>query len=131
MKKTLVSILAVFYLASSVGATVHLHYCMDKIIGWSLLNSCGDKCDKCGKCGMEKDGGCCKDENKFVKNNIDQKVAEPVLQLVKISAVDTPGAFIYISEHYLSSLIREFPVSKTPPRSNGVGIYILHSVFRL
>ena len=128
MKKILVSIFAVFYLVSSVGATVHLHYCMDKFTDWSLLKSVGDKCDKCG---MEKDGGCCKDENKFVKNNIDQKVAEPVLQLVKISAVDTPGAFIYASEHYLSSLIREIPVSKTPPRTNGVGIYILNNVFRI
>jgi hypothetical protein len=43
MKKILVSILAVFYLASSVGATVHLHYCMDKFINWSLLKG-GDKC---------------------------------------------------------------------------------------
>ena len=75
MKKILVSIFAVFYLASSVGATVHLHYCMDKFIDWSLLKG-GDKCDKCG---MEKDGGCCKDENKFVKNNVDQKVAEPAV----------------------------------------------------
>ena len=127
MKKILVSILAFFYLASSVGATVHLHYCMDKFINWSLLKGG----DKCSKCGMEKDGGCCKDENKFVKNNIDQKVAEPVLQLVKITSVDAPNAFIYTSEHYLPSLIREFLISKAPPRSNGVGIYLLNSVFRL
>ena len=73
MKKILVSIFAVFYLASTVGATVHLHYCMDKLINWSLMKSDGDKCDKCG---MKKDGGCCKDEQKFVKNNFDQKATE-------------------------------------------------------
>ncbi|HEX3166950.1 MAG TPA: hypothetical protein VHQ93_11870 [Chitinophagaceae bacterium] len=128
MKKILVSIFAVFYLASSVGATVHLHYCMDKIIGWSLLNSTGDKCNKCG---MEKDGGCCKDENKFVKNNIDQKVAEPAVQLIQMAAVAAPNAFIYSSEHYFSSSIQEYPISNAPPRSNGVGIYILNSVFRI
>ena len=126
MKKILVSILAIFYLASSVGATVHLHYCMDKFINWSLLKGG----DKCSKCGMEKDGGCCKDENKFVKNNIDQKVAESSFQLIQM-AVATPTNLIYSFEHHFSSLIQEYPISDAPPRNNGVGIYILNSVFRL
>ena len=128
MKKILVSILAVFYLASSVGATVHLHYCMDKFIDWSLLNSDGDKCDKCG---MEKDGGCCKDENKFVKSNVDQKVTESAIQLIKMAAVPTPAAFNSTTENYFSSLIQEYSRSNAPPRYNGLGIYILNSVFRL
>src|SRR6185295_20228695 len=98
MKKILVSILAVFYLATSVGATVHLHYCMDKFINWSLLKGG----DKCSKWGMEKDGGCCKDENKFVKNNIDQKVAEPAVQLTQMAAIATPVDLIYPSEQYFS-----------------------------
>ena len=127
MKKILVSILAVFYLASTVGATVHLHYCMDKFINWNLLK--GE--DKCSKCGMEKDGGCCKDENKFVKNNIDQKVAESSIQLIQMAVVATPPALIYLSEHYFSFLIQEYPISNAPPRNNGVAIYILNSVFRI
>jgi len=127
MKKILVSILAFFYLASSVGATVHLHYCMDKFINWSLLKGG----DKCSKCGMEKDGGCCKDENKFVKNNIDQKVAESSFQLIQMAAVTTPAVFIYTSEYHFSSIIQENHLSHAPPRNNGVGIYILNSVFRI
>ena len=127
MKKILVSIFAVFYLASSVGATVHLHYCMDKFIAWSLLKNDGDKCDKCG---MEKDGGCCKDENKFVKNNIDQKLAESSIQLMPMAAVAAPTAFIYTAGHFIS-IIQENPLSHAPPRNNGVGIYILNSVFRI
>src|SRR6187399_3294380 len=104
MKKILVSILAVFYLASSVGATVHLHYCMDKFIDWSLLKEDGDKCDKCG---MAKDGGCCKDENKFVQNNTDQKLAESSIQLIQMTAVAMPAAFIYTSEYHFNSIIQE------------------------
>jgi len=99
---------------------------MDKFINWSLLKG-GDKCNKCG---MEKDGGCCKDENKFVKNNVDQKVAESAIQLRQM-AVPVPDAFIYTDEHYFSSLIPEYPISHAPPRNNGVGIYILNSVFRI
>ena len=37
MKKAIVSILAVLYLCSSAGATVHLHYCMGKLVNWSWL----------------------------------------------------------------------------------------------
>ena len=128
MKKILVSILAVFYLTSSVGATVHLHYCMDKLINWSLLNSDGDKCHKCG---MKKDGGCCKDENKFVKNNVDQRIAESAVQLIQITSVATPVGLIYPSDYSFSALIQEYPVSNPPPQSNGIGIYILNSVFRI
>jgi len=128
MKKILVSILAVFYLASSVGATVHLHYCMDKFIDWSLLKGDGDKCNKCG---MEKDGGCCKDENKLVKNNTDQKVAESTIQLIQASGVATPSAFVNVADHYSFTLTEEYPINHAPPRNNGVGIYILNNVFRL
>ena len=127
MKKILVSIFAVFYLASSVGATVHLHYCMDKFINWSLLKG-GEKCNKCG---MEKDGSCCKDENKFVKNNIDQKLAESSIQLIQMAAVAMPAAFVCTSDHYFTSIIQENLLSLAPPRNSGVGIYILNSVFRL
>ena len=128
MKKILVSILAVFYLTSSVGATVHLHYCMDQLISWSLSKGDGDKCDKCG---MKKDGGCCKDEHKFVKNNVDQKVAEASIQLIQMAAVATPAAFIDTPEHYFSSLLKEYSKSNAPPRNKGVRIYILNSVFRI
>ena len=128
MKRILVSIVAVFYLASSVGATVHLHYCMDKFIAWSLLNNEGDTCDKCG---MEKDGGCCKDENKFVKNDIDQKLAESSIQLMQMATVAVPDTFIYTAEHYFSSSIHAYSPSYPPPRNNGVGIYILNRVFRI
>ena len=127
MKKILVSIFAVFYLVSSVGATVHLHYCMDKFINWSLLKG-GEKCNKCG---MEKDGSCCKDENKFVKNSIDQKLAESSIQLIQMAAVAMPAAFVCTSDHYFTSIIQENLLSHAPPRNSGVGIYILNSVFRL
>ena len=128
MKKILVSILAVFYFTSSVGATVHLHYCMDELINWSLLNSDGNKCEKCG---MEKDGGCCKDENKFVNNNVDQKIAESSIQLKQMAAVATPAIFIYTSEYHFNSIIQESHPSHAPLRNDGVGVYILNSVFRL
>jgi hypothetical protein len=126
MKKILVSIFAVFYLASSVGTTVHLHYCMNKLINWSLLNGGGDKCDKCG---MEKDGGCCKDDQKFVKNSIDQKVTESSIEVIKFAPATSPVAFVSISEFY-SSIVHEYTITHAPPESGGE-IYIRNCVFRI
>ena len=126
MKKFVAFILAILYLNASVGATVHLHFCMDKFIGWNLLN--GDR-HRCHKCGMEKDGDCCKDETKLVKNNIDQKLAESAIQFIQLAAVATPTTFIYTSEYYFSSIMQEYPKVNAPLRNNGVGIYILNNVF--
>jgi hypothetical protein len=63
MKRVLVTILSILYIASATGATVHIHYCMGKFMSASLIRIAEDKCSKCG---MKKtlQSGCCKDEHK-------------------------------------------------------------------
>jgi hypothetical protein len=62
------------YGSATMGTTVHLHYCMNKIVGWSLV----DKQDhQCHTCGMEKKGGCCKDSKAQIKLAADQQKADP------------------------------------------------------
>lgn len=126
MKKALASILAILYLTSALGATIHLHYCMDKLINWSLFKDDGDKC---GKCGMEKDGGCCKDEQKFVKNSVDQKVTESSFEAIKFLLVTPLVAGFNISE-FNSSRVDEYPVSHAPP-IRGSKIHIRNCLFRI
>lgn len=126
MKKALVSILAVFYLSSSVGATLHLHYCMDKLVNWSLLSGDGDKCDKCG---MEKDGRCCKDEQKFLKNSVDQKATDPSIEITKLSPFTSSAAVLNIFE-FSSCRVHENTISHAPPISC-CDIYIRNCVFRI
>jgi hypothetical protein len=68
MKRFIVSILAILYLASAGGATLHIHYCMDKIIDISLIDKDKDNCHKC--CTKKSTGkGCCKDEHKVIKTS--------------------------------------------------------------
>ena len=71
MKRFLVTILAILYMAGAMGATVHIHYCMDKLRSASLLDK--DE-DKCGKCGMskqvQKKKNCCRDEHKTFKSAV-------------------------------------------------------------
>ncbi len=48
MKKVLTTILAFVYLSTSMGATIHLHYCMGKLASWGLIDHESKNCTKCG-----------------------------------------------------------------------------------
>ena len=72
LKKVAIIFLLVIYGFSSIGATVHLHYCMGKFVDWSLIETKEDKCDKCGMKG-EVRKACCKDEHKHFKLKADQQ----------------------------------------------------------
>lgn len=61
------------YGSAAMGTTVHLHYCMSKFVGWSLINS---RDNQCHSCGMEKKGGCCTDSKAQIKLADEQQKAE-------------------------------------------------------
>ena len=74
MKKLLALVTLFLYVAVSTGFVVSVHYCMDKMSSLQL----GDvRYHKCFKCGMpvSDNKGCCKDEVKVVKLQMDQIVA--------------------------------------------------------
>jgi hypothetical protein len=129
MKTFLVTILAIFYLGASTGATVHLHYCMGKLVDIKLWHS---KAGKCGNCGMKKSTAftkkCCKDEHKIVKLEKDQKSVENGLQLAQTAAA-TPAACIELPQVYITSIVEGLPVSHAPPRS--IKTHILYCNFRI
>jgi len=126
MKKIFAVILSLVYLSSSIGTTVHMHYCMDKFVNWSL-NAEGDKCTNCG---MEKDGNCCRDESKFVKNSLDQS-ATGAIQLLQIPATESRISPINIAHNCSFCYVNEYPTIDVPPASSGVGILIRNCVFRI
>ena len=126
MKKFIITILALAYFVSSAGATIHLHYCMDKLVNWSLSEKPANNCEKCG---MEKDGVCCKDEHHFIKSSTDQKTAESDIHLFQASAIAAPNPFITHSELYFSQKAKH-TTGHAPPNS-GVDIHIRNCVFRI
>ncbi len=93
MKRFIVSILAILYMASSSGAVVHLHYCMGRLIEASIGDNGKDNHD-CSHCGMKKksNGGCCKDEQKVFKvDNAHQQSAKILFEPAKIfNALTSP-----------------------------------------
>lgn len=128
MKKFLVAIFAIFYIGTSAGATLHMHYCMGKLVDWSL----GHNDSKyCSSCGMEEadQKGCCKDEGRFLKNDTDQKITESAFQFMQVSIVSLPAEFAEISPAVFASLAKNIPGNHSPSRTCGVAVYIRNCLF--
>ena len=74
------------YGTTTVGATVHLHFCMNKFIS---LNFTETENKTCGKCGMKESPtkkGCCKDEVKQLKidNDYQKSTAESFINIFQV-----------------------------------------------
>ena len=130
MRKFFISILALVYITSSIGATIHLHYCMGELANWDI----GQNISKtCAKCGMEKtdneNNGCCKDEKKFVKIITDQKIDETVFQLMHCFYALLPIDFIELPSINFPTVIIANNSGHAFLPDNGVAVYIRNCVF--
>jgi hypothetical protein len=130
MKKIAVVILALLYIITTTGANLNMHYCMGELADWGFGSS---KSKTCGFCGMEKgdekDNGCCKDEQKFVKNDADQKFVDTSSERIKVTTAAQPPAFTEVPADFFSSNLEQNPVSNAPPRSKGQALYKLYNSF--
>ncbi len=125
MKRFLVSILMVLYMAGAMGATVHMHYCMGDLVGASLLHHDEHKCDRCGMVKRTDDNGCCKDEHKTFKTTEHSKTTND-LQLLQFSEAVIPPVTHY-TRYSTAPVIadRHTPVrANAPPPWHGCPIYI-------
>jgi len=125
MKKLLVTILAIVYLATSTGATLHVHYCMGKFYSVDFV-----KKDDCSKCGMKANDGCCKDEFKVLKVSDNHKLISNDINLSpSIAALNTNNNLdeqVFFTDNTLS-----LTHNNSPPNSSGTPLFILNCVFRL
>ena len=130
MKKIVAIFLLVTYGSTSVGATIHMHYCMNEFIGWNLWHS--DKENVCGKCGMKnKKGGCCKDEHKQLKLSADQNHSQVnafVFGQFFLPIICTHLAIYNFTQPATFAVI--FPTNNAPPnRWQNVPLYLSNCVF--
>ena len=140
MKNFFVLILALTYLTTSIGATMHFHYCMDKLVAWGLgqHNSKADTCPYCGMAKTEnnkhcgkKSKGCCHDEQKQVKIEKDQKTVDLGFDFAK--------QFFQIADHSrfdysvvaVTSTTLEYSASHAPPLAGNVSLFLRNCVFRI
>jgi hypothetical protein len=127
MKKILVTLLAFLYITSSCEATVYLHYCMGKPVSFSFHP---EKSMNCNRCGMKKTGrgmGCCKDEQKIIKTDKNQKLTDlsfSTSQQKKFITIFT--AFRpYFATTGSSKLIRQTP-AHGPPGTTPLPVYLVN-----
>ena len=130
MKKIVATIFLLIYFVGSSGATIQLHYCMDKLIGWSLSSK---EKSRCGKCGMEKkiQKGCCHDESRLVKLDKAYKASFNSFGLVKIEPQIQKLACGYLEHLFVFDPLTSLPNSNAPPIRRQTSIYIVNSVFRI
>lgn len=132
MKKFVTIILAFFYLSTSIGITVHMHYCMNKIADWGLSNKVSNTCSKCGmEKSNSKDKDCCKDKLTYFKITEDQKITESTILLAHQIVVIAPDYPIELSTHFLTSVTSEKQYEDSPGKKHCVPIYILYCDYRI
>ena len=136
MKKILAFILALIYLSTSIGATVHLHYCMGRLMSWGFTDHNNTNCQFCNLPNENKDKhckafdyGCCKDEHKQIKTGQDQKGAAFAFQFLKISLAKPLISYKDLPSAYISSTAIEYPAINAPPGINKVPVFIRNCVF--
>ena len=131
MKKFFVAILALLYISTSTGATLHLHYCMGKLADWGLGHNTSRTCSKCGmEKSDENDKACCKDEHKFIKNSTDQKVVD-VNFLIPVMTPALRASFFEIPPITFFPAFVKYPKTNSPPGNSSVAVYILNRTFRI
>ena len=139
MKRIVASILAVLYLSTSMGATVHFHYCMGQLVGWGLIDHAGGK--NCDFCGMPKMSvsvecmvgmkNCCHEEHKQIKNDKDQKLGQEALRILKAGSLTADlsrGAWAVVFP--VSPSISQ-PVAHGPPLACAVPLFLRNCNFRI
>ena len=91
VKRIIVILLLILYSASTIGASINMHYCMNKFASWSLSS---EKKEKCATCGMTN-SGCCKDEKKQFKLSLDQQKTEGCQNINTHSPAVVKGTTVY------------------------------------
>ncbi len=115
------------YGTATMGATAHLHFCMNEFVGWSLFQN---KDNKCGKCGMQDRNkeGCCKDEHKLIKLKIDQQKTDNSF-FNKLAPLPLAIPQFEIAIHPVIQNLSGIYVSLPPPDIRWPSLNILHSQF--
>ena len=130
MKKLLVSIVLLSYLALSTGVMVNFHYCMNRLASTEFFAAETKECPKCGM-HIETSHGCCRDEVKIVKIDDDQKTNAVIsFDFPSFAApVQKPSEFI-VNSFYNTGDERHHQ-NHSPPLLSAQDTYLQNGVFRI
>ena len=130
MKKAIASIAFICYLTVTSGLIVNFHYCMNRLASLQFFATENKTCPKCGM-HIQKSHGCCRDEVKIIKMEVDQKVTSTmVFELPALDVIDhSPSDFIAASFYNVNET-RHFH-NHSPPLLTEQDTYLQNRVFRI
>ena len=120
----------VAYGITSFGTTIHLHYCMNKLME-SGINSKDGICNDMGMMGgMEKDK-CCKHEYKQVKVENHFKDTVSVVSYIKFISAIIPDYPSQIPLNSIATITKNDFIKQPYRRGRNNKIYIFNCVYRI
>jgi hypothetical protein len=128
VKKVLLAISTIIYMALSCGIAMEIHYCMGSRAGVDFY---AFEKDKCGKCGMKEKKGCCHDEFKFYKladsyKNVSNDIS---FATPEIEVVNTYPLFNWqVTSTDVAATVHN---NSPPPEYTGPSACIMNCVFRI
>ena len=130
MKKIIVSITFICYLAVTCGIIVNFHYCMNRLSALQLFVSENKDCPECGM-QIKKSHGCCRDEVKIIKMTVDQRTNSTVpFELPSLDAIaNLPSPFI-TTPLINASEVKQYN-NHSPPLLTEQDTYLENCVFRV
>lgn len=132
MKRALLTILTIFYLGVSSGATLHFHYCMGELVKLSLLSEQKKSCDFCGMSSKEiQEKSCCKDNFSEAKVDQSKENSETVYQFKQLQQVILNKTLSEVNYHPLPIETGKAALSNAPPSLSDIPVFILNCTYRI
>ncbi|HUZ60917.1 MAG TPA: hypothetical protein VMU83_19245 [Hanamia sp.] len=132
MKRVFLAILTPLYIFASLGFTLQKQYCTGSQVDRGLNHCISKICVKCGSVHInQKDKNCCRNENRFVKNEKDQNIPESVFHPTPSTTLALPPYFLELSFNEFAAASEIIPINHAPPPGYGVAIYLRDRVFRI
>lgn len=105
---------------------------MGQMTGWELGKSNSNICGNCGmKVNKQQQKDCCNEEQKFVKENSDQNITEPLFLAQQNVAVALTTGFVDINRVAFYSFMPRKHINVSAHRSRNVALYLSNRVFRI
>lgn len=132
MKKALLTILTIFYLGVSSGATLHFHYCMGELVKLSIFDEQEKSCDFCTMSAKEiQQKSCCKDNFSEAKVDQSKETSPTVYQFKQLqhAVLNKPVN----QANYLPVPIEtgKAALSNAPPLILDIPVFILNCTYRI
>jgi hypothetical protein len=131
MKKLVITILAIFYLGVSSGASLHVHHCMGELVEWGFSDNSLDEDGKCTSCGMKQGNSelCCKTQKQEFKLKDSYKAPFNVLHIQYFALLPQT----YLDHKIIAktpALVDDFAQISVPP-SDKTPAFIRNCNFRI